>query len=481
METTKQYFYKTLLTLVLATISFFIWKEFLPNKLFPTPKGVSKNVVVDSLLLEALEDVDTSKVKIAKEEITFAIEDGIQFPNEEVEEYSGYQYLLDFYESLFQLETEKEGNVRIAYFSDSMTDGDMIVQDLRMLFQEKYGGTGVGFVNITSESASSRSSLKHEFSGNWKTQSYLKTKHPKDNFGVNGHVFYAHDTLPNSWVRFKASRMRFVNSLPKPTLFYGYSENKNGKVFRIINGDTIEQKLTPNKKLNQLHFGNGDVNSLQVYFSEADSIPIYGFNFDDRKGVHVDNFSSRGNSGLPLSMFNKNLMNEFQKELGYDLIILHYGTNVLNYGSYNYSWYEKRMQKVVAHVKECFPNAEVLVISTADKTTKYDLEMKTDSAVVPLVTAQKKYAISSQSGFVNLYKEMGGENSMIKWVEEEPAKANKDYTHFNYLGSRAVAKLIYNKIDKGYSEYKKLRKKKSVVVKRKNDSVVEQKDSIYAD
>lgn len=481
METSKQYFYKTLLTLVLATISFFIWKEFLPNKLFPTPKGISKNVVVDSLLLEALEDADTSKVKIAKEEITFAIEDGIQFPNEEVEEYSGYQYLLDFYESLFQLETEKEGNVRIAYFSDSMTDGDMIVQDLRTLFQEKYGGTGVGFVNITSESASSRSSLKHEFSGNWKAQSYLKTKYPKDNFGVNGHVFYAHDTLPNSWVRYKASRMRFVNSLPKPTLFYGYSDNKSGKVFRIINGDTIEQKLTPNKKLNQLHFGNGDVNSLQVYFSEADSIPIYGFNFDDRKGVHVDNFSSRGNSGLPLSMFNKNLMNEFQKELGYDLIILHYGTNVLNYGSYNYSWYEKRMQKVVAHVKECFPNAEVLVISTADKTTKYDLEMKTDSAVVPLVTAQKKYAINSQSGFVNLYKEMGGENSMIKWVEEEPAKANKDYTHFNYQGSRAVAKLIYNKIDKGYSEYKKLRKKKSVVVKRKNDSVVEQKDSIYAD
>lgn len=464
---------------MLATISFFIWKEFLPNKLFPIPKGTSENIVVDSLLLEALSEADTTSSKLIKEEIVFEPKEGIVFPPEDVEEYSGYQYLLDFYESLFQLESEKEGNVRIAYFSDSMTDGDMIVQDLRALFQEKYGGTGVGFVNITSESASSRSSLKHEFSGNWKTQSYLKTKHPKDAFSVNGHVFYAHDSLPNSWVRYKASRMRFVNSLPKPTLYYGYSENKNGKVFRIINGDTIEQKLLPNKKLNELHFSDGDVNSLQVYFSEADSIPIYGFNFDDRNGVHVDNFSSRGNSGLPLSMFNKNLMNEFQKELGYDLIILHYGTNVLNYGSYNYGWYEKRMQKVVAHLKECFPKAEVLVISTADKATKYDLEMKTDSAVVPLVKAQKKYAISSQSGFVNLYKEMGGENSMIKWVEEEPARANKDYTHFNYQGSRAVAKLIYNQIDKGFIEYKRLRKKKSAVVKRKKDSVVEKNDSIY--
>ena len=480
MESTKQYFYKTLLTLVLATISFFIWKEFLPNKLFPTPKGTSKNVVVDSLLLEALTEADTTSSKMIKEEIVFETENGITFPPEDVEEYVGYQYLLEFYESLFQLETENKGNVRIAYFSDSMTDGDMIVQDLRSLFQEKYGGTGVGFVNITSESASSRSSLKHEFSGNWKTQSYLKTKHPKDAFGVNGHVFYAHDTLPNSWVRFKASRMRFVKSLPKPTLYYGYSENKNGKVFRIVDGDTIEQNLSPNKKLNELHFSANELNSLQVYFKEADSIPIYGFNFDDGKGVHVDNFSSRGNSGLPLSMFNKSLMNEFQNELGYDLIILHYGTNVLNYGTYNYSWYEKRMQKVVAHVKECFPNAEVLVISTADKATKYDLEMKTDSAVVPLVKAQKNYAISSQSGFVNLYKEMGGENSMIKWVEEEPVRANKDYTHFNYKGSVAVAKLIFDKINNGYLEYKKLRQKKNEVVKIKKDSVAKQKDTVYA-
>ena len=65
-------------------------------------------------------------------------------------------------------------------------------------------------------------------------------------------------------------------------------------------------------------------------------------NFDDGKGVHVDNFSSRGNSGLPLSNLNKDLMNAFQQKLGYDLIILQFGTNVLNYGSLNYGWYEKK-------------------------------------------------------------------------------------------------------------------------------------------
>jgi len=70
-----------------------------------------------------------------------------------------------------------------------MTDGDMIVQDVRTQFQSIFGGEGVGFVNITSESAGSRGSIIHEFSPNWKAQSYLKTKSPLRSFGVNGSVF----------------------------------------------------------------------------------------------------------------------------------------------------------------------------------------------------------------------------------------------------------------------------------------------------
>ena len=49
---------------------------------------------------------------------------------------------------------------------------------------------------------------------------------------------------------------------------------------------------------------------------------------------------------------------------------------------------------MVAHLKECFPGVAILIVSTADKSTKYDLEMKTDSAVVPLNTAQKRYILN---------------------------------------------------------------------------------------
>lgn len=88
------------------------------------------------------------------------------FPEESMDSYKGYQYLIPFYERLYQLETNQNGKVRIAYFGDSMTDGDMIVQDVRAAFQNNFGGKGVGFVSITSESAASRGSVLHQFSEN---------------------------------------------------------------------------------------------------------------------------------------------------------------------------------------------------------------------------------------------------------------------------------------------------------------------------
>ena len=103
--------------------------------------------------------------------------------------------------------------------------------------------------------------------------------------------------------------------------------------------------------------------------------------------------------------------------------------------------------------------------------------MKTDSAVAPLTTAQKRYAVKSEAAYVNLYMLMGGDGSMVKWVEEEPALANKDYTHFNFRGSRKISDLIYNQISRGYEQYKKLRDKRGELPEPKKDEPVK-KDSI---
>lgn len=451
-------------------------------------QSVKKNVVIDSILLETVADSDLKDAKVAQEEasffknrtITFEKIDGIHFPDEIFEDYKGFQYLISFYEKLYQLESAKKGDIRIAYYGDSMTDGDMIVKDFRNALQNKFGGQGVGFVSVTSESASSRATLTHQFSTNWKTLSYLNIKKPSNPFGINGHVFFANDTTTTTWVKFKANNFPHCQLLNQPTLFYGKSFQNNGYVSIITGKDTLLKKLNGKEVLNSISLSNSDIKSVKVDFNQAKGIPIYGFNFDNGEGVHVDNFSNRGNSGLPISIFNTQLMQAFHKRFDYDLIILHYGTNVLNYGSYNYDWYERKMKQVVAHLKNCFPGAAILVVSTADKATKYDLVMKTDSAVIPLNMAQRKYALKSQAGFFDLFSKMGGAQSMVKWTEEEPVLAAKDYTHFNHKGAKKVADMLYKQLIEGYEEYKKLRAlNPKVTPKKKSDSLSKNIDSIY--
>ena len=488
---TKSYFFQSFAIVALAFIAFIGFKQVLPNKIFSDTKVDSKNILIDRLLLESVakdslsqngDSINEDEQNLDNEEIIFDASEGIEFPSETFDDYKGYQYLISFYEKLYQLEKNPQSKVRIAYYGDSMTDGDLIVQDIRMNYQERFGGSGVGFVSIISESSASRGSVKTLFSKNWKTQSYLNVKRPISPFGVNGHVFFANDKTNTTWVQYEAGRNKFSTTLDNPTLFYGKS-SKKGNVSFIIGKDTLRKNLVPNNLVNTLKVTSGSIKAFKANFTQSDSIPIYGFNFDNGSGVHVDNFSQRGNSGLPISMFNASVMQAFNNNLKYDLIVLHYGTNVLNYGTKNYSWYQKGMKKTVNKIKESFPGVSILIVSTADKSTKYDLEMKTDSAVVPLMKAQKRYALETESGFVNLYTLMGGDGSMVKWTDESPVRANKDYTHFNQRGAKAIGNLLYNQLNKGYEQYKVLREKRDAggdkpVRKTKTDSVTVIKDSI---
>ncbi|MEC4117683.1 hypothetical protein VSP20_11995 [Myroides phaeus] len=465
MKVEKSYIFQSLAIIVMASGFFLFFKGNLPKKLFSEEPIKTSNIVVDSLMLEAIQNVEggtgivDSKVKknsVVKfdESVVYVTEEDI-LSNEDVNSFKGMAYLESFFARLYAVEQAQGKRVRIAYYGDSMTDGDLIVQDLRKNYQSKYGGSGVGYVSIMSESAQSRQSVIHRYSNNWKMQSYLNVKRPQKPFGVSGQVYFVKDSIRPTWVSYQAGNIKNMTSLNSPTLYYGASNNKRGEVLVIIGKDTITKKLSINSELNKLKIADGSVKQVKLMFKHADSIPIYGMDFSANSGVQVDNFSSRGNSGLPLSLFKVSLMQKYQNNLDYSLIILHYGANVLNYGSLNYSWYTKQMNKVVAHLKQSFPKANILVISTADKSTKYETEMRTDSAVVPLMKAQRAYAMEAHAGFFNLYQAMGGSGSMIKWVEEAPTKANKDYTHFNHRGAQVIAQMIFKQLEEGYEDYKK--------------------------
>ena len=60
--------------------------------------------------------------------------------------------------------------VRIAWFGDSFVEGDILTADLRARLQERFGGCGVGYVNVTSPITYFRRTVYHTFGG-WESHS----------------------------------------------------------------------------------------------------------------------------------------------------------------------------------------------------------------------------------------------------------------------------------------------------------------------
>lgn len=453
-------FYKTLLTAIRASILLLGLMYLLPkDSVFKNKIVANKNIIVDSLMIKAIE-LEKDSLRNLPKGIKIIKSDSVKKAPKKLQNIlKTNAQLLKFFKKLQALEKDKNAKVRIAYYGDSMNDGDLIVQDLRKLYQQKYGGKGVGFVNIYSESARTRGSIYQNFSNDWLHSSFIKRIDSR-NLGVSGYTAF-NDTINNlSWVSYTASNVPSKSRLYNPTLFYGKSDS--AKIFIDKKGVLTPINLKGKRLLNTHKISNSALYKLKLLF-DTNSTPIYGINFATANGIHIDNFSNRGNSGLGLTSLRTGLMQQFQKKLNYDLIILQFGTNVISNKSGKYGWYKKGMKRVINHLHRAFNNTDVLIFSVADKSKKYDTEMKTDSAVYRLVRAQYILAKQTNSSFINLFELMGGTDSMVEWVEEEPIMAKKDYTHFNSKGSKKIAKLIFNKLEQQYKKYKKSQPKKVIV------------------
>jgi len=429
-ELKKNYFFTSFFILLLSVGAFYAFKTLLPESLFAKPELVyseepEDNIVVDSLML----------LSIAESAET---------------EYAAFDGLLNFFQKLFTLEKTKKGSVRVAYFGDSMIESDLIVMDVRKGYQKKFGGQGIGFVPLSSLSFFFNGSIRYEHSPDWDTYSDFILKKSPSSLGVSGFVSFA-NAGTSVWTSYRSGSL----PLAHPTLFYGWSNNSGAKMTITTNNGTDSVQLKATGVLNKYSLTSWP-RELKFQLENAESIPFYGVNFSGGTGVNIDNFALRGNAGLSLGKYNVALMNAFQRELGYDLIVLQFGTNVLKLrpGTMEYGWFANRMTEVVNHLKKCFPGADFLIISQADKATKYGTEMKTDTTLSALIRAQERYARNTGSAFIDLFELMGGEGSMVKWASENPPLANADYTHFNAKGAKKIGDLIFEKLDQEYENFK---------------------------
>ncbi|PSL48811.1 lysophospholipase L1-like esterase [Chitinophaga niastensis] len=344
---------------------------------------------------------------------------------------------------LKELKEGKRRKVRIAYFGDSMIEGDLITGDLRDSLQSFFGGAGVGFVPVTSVVASFRTTITHTFSTDWKDYHYKNAPPASVTLGLSGHTF-----LPggNSWVKYSPVKKPRLDKFREVSVLYGPATAET------ININDKAYTLSGSQPVNRLDLEQDTAQpSLMLRYAGNTAMPFYGVCFESGNGVYVDNYSFRGISGVELGHLSADMVRRMQQERPYDLVVMHYGANVLFRPELtDYSWYQRPMKKVMDSLRQDLPATSFLIIGTADKSYRKTDKYITAPGVGALLKVQHELAADHGTAYWNLFAAMGGEGSMVKWVEGDTVLANKDYTHFNRQGAARVGALLYKAIMNEY-------------------------------
>lgn len=345
----------------------------------------------------------------------------------------------------------KQSKVRIAWYGDSFSDGDILVSDLRDTLQSLYGGNGVGFVPITSEIAGFRQSVVHSFGG-WNTSSILSNPGSKQ-LGING---FSYTPDSGNYVFYKGSNhFKHTSAFSTFRLFYATEYARSARIL-INKKDSRVMELAASERPAMITVKADTIRQISARLNLG-GVTCYGASLEDETGIYIDNFAIKGNSGLGLQSISGKNLAAFDSLLHYDLIVLQFGLNVSNSPSQDFSGYVKGMSRLIAKLKTAFPETPILLLSVSDRSKRQQGQFVTMPVIPILIQAQEKIANDNQLLFWNLFEAMGGENSMAQFANAKPALANKDYTHLNFAGGRKVGLAFARSFNYEVEKYQKRR------------------------
>ena len=347
-----------------------------------------------------------------------------------------------FFDPVFrQMEGATDHLVRVVHYGDSQIELDRISQDLREALQERFGGSGTGLFpalgNVPSASiskAASGSFAQYTMYGDSTTQ---RAGHNR--YGILAQVVQltGSGTLTLRGTKNKNAR-EGVKTFESVSVLYGKGENL------VVKAASGTDKPEP-----EVRKGDNGTTLLTWRFSQPvekatltfqGNAEIYGIGADGNAGVAVDNVPLRGCSGTIFTRISKPLMTDSFALTDTRLIILQFGGNMMPMirGAKQIEPYQEQIAKQIAYFHEVAPQAKILFIGPSDMGKSVNGRVVTWPHLPELVDSLKATALRNDAAYWDLYRMMGGENSMAQWVRHNPPYAGPDYIHFTPAGAQKV-------------------------------------------
>ncbi len=398
----------------------------------------------DPAALKNVTTIDTTFIREIIQEVAVPVDSSLI----QIEDFStDKKNLKHFY---YALQNADKRQVRIAFFGDSFTEGDIISSFIRDTLQQVFGGNGVGLVPMASEIASFRKSIKHTYS-NWDTYSLLTSQDDTIPMGISGYTYLPKES---NIVMYKPGKVPHQKNFNVVKVLY---QNAGSATihYAINGGPEVSHSFEKSDSVKQFIVTHPGMQSIQLR-AAPDSLLFFGISFENTRGVYVDNFSMRRNSGISLSKLSPGLLKQFNDILDYKLIILQYGLNVASENdSTNYGWYTGKMVKIIKDLKEVFPKTSFLLLSVSDRGTNKEGNVVTMESIPKMRTMQREIAMKSGIAFWDMFEAMGGRNSIANYTEAKPPLAAKDYTHLTHLGGDKIGRKLADALLHEFNKHEK--------------------------
>jgi len=369
------------------------------------------------------------------------------------------------------LQSSDSSLIRVGHYGDSQIEGDRITSLLRIMFQDKFGGSGVGYVPM--DDVTSPVSYSRSVSPNWVRYTVFHNRSAKGLYCPGGTVFRYRFSTPEctrdsigengDTIKIKVPACSYANASVFLKLFRGYSvaklwygkatEPAELKVYNSRSNELLAEVVLDSPdpfNVMKLPLKSNPV-SLKFVFT-GPSPEIYGLSFDPVAGVQFDNYGLRGHSGDGLMSIQNDFLKAQFIKLNNKLVILQFGGNVTPYVKNEASLnnIKNSYDRLYAHFRKAMPDASVLVIGVNDVARSVGGTYASYPMVSRIRDVQKEVALKNGCAFFDLYQLMGGENSVLAWNKK--GWASRD-GHYSDKGREIVVNELFLAIMGEYNKF----------------------------
>ena len=363
--------------------------------------------------------------------------DRIYLPNDDI----------TFFDSLFiRMENADSSILRVVHYGDSQIEMDRISQDLRDALQERFGGMGTGMFPALSN-VPSASIQRYTNGGFVQYTMYGDSTTQRAGHNRYGPMAQVVKMEGGGTINLRATKNKTAKERTKTfqTVSVLYGRPSGGFSARVTS-DTLRPKPVVTKgqggtTLMTWDFGRPVDKARIVLNGNAE---IYGICADGASGIAVDNIPLRGCSGTIFKAISKPLMEEALALENAGLIILQFGGNYMPVANSSQiiSTYCTKIADQIQYFHAVAPEAKILFIGPSDMGTSRGGRIVTRPRLPEMVDSLKATALRNDAAYWDLFRMMGGENSMVQWVKHSPPYAGADYTHFTPAGAQKVGEAL---------------------------------------